>query len=161
MSVLPAPEEKAAVVEAMFDRVAPSYERLNHLISGGQDRRWRHRLVRDLALAPRFAAVAAVEKLARLHRDFRSLLCNFVNFADFYSRDRWAVFQAGTLYLDGRSTELCVRVEFSKNKFMRVRPRNVSSFLTFFSRSGANASARSKRFSASKRSRSPMARRCL
>ena len=52
MSVLPAPEEKAAVVEAMFDRVAPSYERLNHLISGGQDRRWRHRLVRDLALAP-------------------------------------------------------------------------------------------------------------
>ena len=111
MSVLPAPEEKAAVVEAMFDRVAPSYERLNHLISGGQDRRWRHRLVRDLALAPRFAAVAAVEKLARLHRDFRSLLCNFVNFADFYSRDRWAVFQAGTLYLDGRSTELCVRVD--------------------------------------------------
>ncbi|MFM7271426.1 MAG: ubiquinone/menaquinone biosynthesis methyltransferase [Actinomycetes bacterium] len=52
MSVLPAPEEKAAVVEAMFDRVAPSYERLNHLISGGQDRRWRHRLVRDLELAP-------------------------------------------------------------------------------------------------------------
>ncbi|MFM7752350.1 MAG: hypothetical protein ACKPB0_18235, partial [Opitutaceae bacterium] len=61
--------------------------------------------------APYFAALSSVEKLARLHRDFRSLLCNFVNFADFYSRDRWAVFQAGTLYLDGRSTELCVRVD--------------------------------------------------
>ena len=50
MSVLPAPEEKAAKVEAMFDRVAPSYERLNRYISGGQDRRWRERMVRDLAL---------------------------------------------------------------------------------------------------------------
>ena len=66
---------------------------------------------RDLSAAPHFAALSSVEKLARLHRDFRSLLCNFVNFADFYSRDRWAVFQAGTLYLDGRSTELCVRVD--------------------------------------------------
>jgi len=66
---------------------------------------------RDLAAAPHFAALSSVEKLARLHRDFRALLCNFVNFADFYSRDRWAVFQAGTLYLDGRSTELCVRVD--------------------------------------------------
>jgi hypothetical protein len=44
-------------------------------------------------------------------RDMRTLLHNFVNFADFYSRDRWAVFQAGTLYLDSRSTELCVRVD--------------------------------------------------
>jgi hypothetical protein len=38
-------------------------------------------------------------------------LHNFVNFADFYSRDKWAVFQAGTLYLDSRSTELCIRVD--------------------------------------------------
>jgi hypothetical protein len=65
----------------------------------------------DLALAPGFAALAAVEKLTRLHRDFRALLCNFVNFADFYSRDRWAIFQSGTLYLDSRSTELCIRVD--------------------------------------------------
>lgn len=50
MSVLPPPERKAATVEAMFDRVAPSYERLNRYISGGQDRRWRERMVRDLDL---------------------------------------------------------------------------------------------------------------
>jgi hypothetical protein len=65
----------------------------------------------DAALAPAYAAIAAVEKLTRLHRDFRLLLHNFVNFADFYSRDKWATFQAGTLYLDSRSTELCVRVD--------------------------------------------------
>jgi hypothetical protein len=34
-----------------------------------------------------------------------------VNFADFYSRDRYAAFQAGTLFLDSRSTELCLRVD--------------------------------------------------
>jgi hypothetical protein len=35
---------------------------------------------------------------------------NFVSFEDFYSRQRKAIFQAGTLYLDGRSCELCVHV---------------------------------------------------
>ncbi|MBI5692894.1 MAG: hypothetical protein HZC55_22685 [Verrucomicrobia bacterium] len=68
-------------------------------------------VTQDLALAPGFAAIAAVEKLARFHRDLRALLHNFVNFADFYSRDKWAVFQSGTLYLDSRSTELCIRVD--------------------------------------------------
>jgi len=68
-------------------------------------------LAEDLKLAPEFAAIAGVERLARYHRDLRALLHNFVNFADFYSRDRWAVFQAGTLYLDNRSTEFCVRIE--------------------------------------------------
>lgn len=65
----------------------------------------------DQALEPEFKAISDVDLLTHLHRDFRALLHNFVNFADFYSRDRWAVFQAGTLYLDSRSTELCVRVE--------------------------------------------------
>jgi len=68
-------------------------------------------LAEDLSLAPQFAAMAGVERLARYHRDLRSLLHNFVNFADFYSRDRWAVFQAGTLFLDSRSTEFCVRID--------------------------------------------------
>lgn len=68
-------------------------------------------LAEDLSLAPQFAAIAGVERLARYHRDLRSLLHNFVNFADFYSRDRWAVFQAGTLFLDSRSTEFCVRID--------------------------------------------------
>jgi hypothetical protein len=86
-------------------------ERVNAILASDVRLRLEALVERDLALAPRFAAVAAVEKLARLHRDFRTLVCNFVNFADFYSRDRWAVFQAGTLYLDGRSTELCVRVD--------------------------------------------------
>jgi hypothetical protein len=68
-------------------------------------------VVQDAALAPEVAAIANLEKLLRLTRDLRALLHNFVNFADFYSRDRWAAFQAGTLYLDSRSCELCIKVD--------------------------------------------------
>ncbi len=68
-------------------------------------------IARDAALAPEVAAIASLEKLLRITRDLRTLLHNFVNFADFYSRDRWAAFQAGTLYLDSRSCELCIKVD--------------------------------------------------
>lgn len=68
-------------------------------------------LAKDKLLEPEFKAISDVERLARYHRDLRTLLHNFVNFADFYSSDRHAVFQAGELYLDSRSCELCVRVD--------------------------------------------------
>jgi hypothetical protein len=68
-------------------------------------------LAEDAKLAPELQALGDLERLVRLNRDLRALLHNFVNFADFYSRDKWAVFQAGTLFLDSRSTELCLRVD--------------------------------------------------
>lgn len=68
-------------------------------------------VARDRELGPQFRGISDVERLARYHRDLRTLLHNFVNFADFYSPDRWAVFQAGTLFLDSRSTEFCIRVD--------------------------------------------------
>lgn len=67
-------------------------------------------IAKDAAAAAHFTALDDVEKLLRLRRDFGPLLRNFVNFFDFYSTDTLADFQAGTLYLDSRSTELCVRV---------------------------------------------------
>ncbi len=68
-------------------------------------------VARDRALEPEFKAISDVDRLTHYHRDMRALLHNFVNFADFYSRDRYAIFQAGTLYLDSRSSELCIRVD--------------------------------------------------
>ncbi len=68
-------------------------------------------LAQDAELAPAFAAFGDLERLIRYGRDLRTLLHNFVNFSDFYSRDQWAVFQAGVLYLDSRSCELCIRLE--------------------------------------------------
>src|ERR1039458_8333926 len=47
----------------------------------------------------------------RYNRDLFKLLNNFVNFRDFYGRKDKAIFQAGTLYLDQRSCDLCLTVE--------------------------------------------------
>ena len=49
---LPDGDEKRRAVEAMFDRVAPAYDRMNRVISLGLDRRWRRRAVEALGLAP-------------------------------------------------------------------------------------------------------------
>ena len=55
-------------------------------------------------------AVRDLERLARYVRDLMPLANNFVAFRDFYTRQGKATFQIGTLYLDGRSAELCVAV---------------------------------------------------
>jgi hypothetical protein len=68
-------------------------------------------IARDKALEPEFSAITAVDKLVRLYRDLYDLLNNFVAFRDFYSRREKAIFQAGVLYLDQRSCDLCIRVE--------------------------------------------------
>lgn len=58
-------------------------------------------------------SIALVDKLLHLYRDFYTLLRNFVTFSDFYVRDSQtkAIFQAGTLFIDQRSCDLCLRVE--------------------------------------------------
>jgi hypothetical protein len=68
-------------------------------------------IARDKALEGEAGAIASVDRLVRYHRDLYKLLLNFVSFRDFYGRKAKAVFQAGTLYLDQRSCDLCVRVD--------------------------------------------------
>ena len=41
--------KKVEQVERMFDHIAPAYDRLNHLMSMGIDRRWRKKAIRWLA----------------------------------------------------------------------------------------------------------------
>lgn len=67
-------------------------------------------IAQDLAVAEEANGIEDVEKLTRYCRDLMCLANNFVSFADFYQRKRKALFQAGTLYLDGRSCELCLYV---------------------------------------------------
>jgi len=54
---LPEGDEKRAAVDTMFDRIAPRYDRMNRLISLGQDVRWRRRVVDALDLAPQARVV--------------------------------------------------------------------------------------------------------
>lgn len=64
----------------------------------------------DKALEPQINAIGQVERVIRYQRDLYHLLCNFVNFVHFYHPTELAIFQVGTLYLDSRACELCVKV---------------------------------------------------
>jgi hypothetical protein len=98
-------EKSGAAVEKL------GLARVREILAGSAREAVTALIARDQALEPEANAIAAVEKLVRYHRDLHQLLVNFVSFEDFYSRRRKAVFQAGTLYLDGRSCDLCVRVD--------------------------------------------------
>jgi demethylmenaquinone methyltransferase/2-methoxy-6-polyprenyl-1,4-benzoquinol methylase len=43
-------DKESSRIRAMFGRVAPRYDLLNHLLSASRDRVWRRRLARELAL---------------------------------------------------------------------------------------------------------------
>lgn len=75
------------------------------------------------ALTAAQAQYKPLEKLLLLSRDFCTLLRNFVSFQDFYAKrgkallgrgddkdSPWAIFQAGTLVIDQRACNLCLRV---------------------------------------------------
>ncbi|MBQ9410889.1 MAG: hypothetical protein IJU21_04700, partial [Bacteroidales bacterium] len=55
-------------------------------------------------------SIEEVGKLVSLYRNFYRFLNNYVVLADFYDPDQKAIFQAGRLYIDQRSTDLCVKV---------------------------------------------------
>ena len=106
-----APYEKYTALKPATSCEKLGHERLKAIATGKSRALLEELLSKDKAIAPEFQAISDVDRLVRYHRDLRALLHNFVNFADFYSHDKWAVFQAGTLYLDSRSTELCLRVD--------------------------------------------------
>lgn len=64
----------------------------------------------DLELQDEANNMILVDQLVRYHRDLFTLLKNFVTFYDFYTPGKKAVFQAGTLYIDQRSCDLCIKV---------------------------------------------------
>jgi len=66
---------------------------------------------KDKAEEGNSVAVIGLHRLIHYHRDLATLCRNFVNFADFYGRKDKAIFQAGTLYLDQRSCDLCLAVD--------------------------------------------------
>src|SRR5882672_1295399 len=68
-------------------------------------------IAKDKAEEGNSAAVVGLNRLVHYHRDLSQLCHNFVSFRDFYGRKEKAIFQAGTLYLDQRSCDLCLLVE--------------------------------------------------
>ena len=71
-------QSKKAQVEEMFDNIAPSYDRLNHIISFNLDRIWRRRVMRivrrakatkimDIATGTGDLAIAMAKRINRTH----------------------------------------------------------------------------------------------
>ncbi len=86
-------------------------DRIRAILGGASAAEIAKLIAQDKALEAEAAAISSVERLVRYYRDLFRLLNNFVNFSDFYAQGEMATFQVGTLYLDGRACELCVRVD--------------------------------------------------
>ena len=67
-------------------------------------------LEKDKAEEANALSIEEVDKVLRLNKHFYRFLNNYVVLADFYDPERKAIFQAGRLYIDQRSTDLCVKV---------------------------------------------------
>ncbi len=65
----------------------------------------------DKALESEASNIVLVDKMVRYYRDIYTLCKNFITFSDFYSLEKKAIFQAGTLYFDQRSFDLCIKVD--------------------------------------------------
>ena len=65
---------------------------------------------KDKALEAEAVSIETVDKVLHLLRDFYTFLNNYVVLADFYDVNKLAIFQAGRLYIDQRSTDLCLKV---------------------------------------------------
>ena len=65
---------------------------------------------KDKAEEANALSIEEVDKVLRLNKNFYRFLNNYVVLADFYDPAQKAVFQAGRLYIDQRSTDLCVKV---------------------------------------------------
>lgn len=85
--------------------------RLREMLDGRQQSAINELIAQDKAVETEIKSIQSVERLLRYRRDLNRLLHNFVSFSEFYSGKSKAVFQVGTLYLDGRSCELCIKVD--------------------------------------------------
>ncbi len=85
--------------------------RVRELLAGKTVDKVNELIAQDRKLEAQFSAISGVEKLVRFHRDLFRLLMNFVSFTDLYDPKRPAIFQSGTLYLDARSCDLCIRMD--------------------------------------------------
>ncbi len=85
--------------------------RIREILASSAQKEIAALLAKDLALSGEMAAIDNVDRLTRYYRDLAQLLKNFVNFANFYDPISPAIFQSGTLFLDSRHCDLCVRVD--------------------------------------------------
>ena len=96
--------KKGAAVEAL------GLECVNAILKEDKKAALLELLEKDKAEEANALSIEEVDKVLRLNKHFYRFLNNYVVLADFYDPERKAIFQAGRLYIDQRSTDLCVKV---------------------------------------------------
>ena len=97
--------KKGTEVEAL------GLDKVKELLKAGQKDALLDLVAQDKALEQEALSIEEVDKLLRLFHNFYDYLNNYVVLQDFYDPARKAIFQAGRLYIDQRSTDLCIRVD--------------------------------------------------
>jgi hypothetical protein len=86
------------------------FSRIQSILSNDSIQQMLAIIEKDKALENEANNIILVDKLVRYYRDLFTLIKNFVTFYDLYSPEFPAIFQAGTLYIDQRSCDLCIKV---------------------------------------------------
>lgn len=84
--------------------------RVEWLVEKGVREKLLALVAQDKAVAEEAEGLLDVDKLVRFQKNLVTLLNNFISFRDFYTMRDKAIFQAGTLFIDGKSCDLTVHV---------------------------------------------------
>lgn len=120
---VPAPEaDPAAAPTSTIDDLGQA--RVDELLTGHAAALFAGAVARDAAEPAASEDIAEAERLVLYYLHLHRLLMNFVSLYDFYSLRRSAMFQTGTLFMDGRSCRLCLPVsDVAKHSTMAVFSR--------------------------------------
>ena len=96
--------KKGALVESL------GLEAVNAILEENKKAALLKLIEKDKAEEANALSIEEVDKVLRLNKYFYRFLNNYVVLADFYDPSRKAIFQAGRLFIDQRSTDLCIKV---------------------------------------------------
>ena len=98
--------KKGAEVEAL------GMDAIKKMLSDDKKQALLDLVEQDLALKESAEGIDMVDKFLYIYRDFYRLLCNFVTFQDFYTKNKnvKAIFQSGRLIIDQRECRMCMLV---------------------------------------------------
>jgi len=97
-------DKKGAAVEKL------GLVKIREIISQNRKLELTELILKDKALESEATSIVSVDKLVRYYCDIYTLIKNYVSFYDFYSPNEKAIFQSGTLYLEQRSCDMCIKV---------------------------------------------------
>ncbi len=97
-------EKEGELVESL------GLDAVRNFLNSNQKEQMMDLIQQDQALEAESNNIMMVDKLVGYYCHIFTLLNNFVSFSDFYSSNRKGIFQAGTLYFDQRSCDLCIIV---------------------------------------------------